>query len=194
MKEGDLLIPAAKPSMKGVTLVPKEYEGCICTNRFIVCKPKINARYLNYILRTEVLLDLLRRETTGSTTPDIRPDQLSKIPIPKPTPKTMDTLIKWLKEREHEVKTLEARASEAKISLLEQVLKNVTNEDSINDLEWVASNPPELAQYQGKYVAISRGKILGVGTTSVEALQETMKKSPNSNPLIMLVSYTDMFL
>jgi type I restriction enzyme M protein len=192
LREGDLLIPSAKPSMKGVAVVPKEYEGCIGTNRFIVCKPKINASYLRHILSTEVMLELLRRETTGSTTPDIRPEQLGKLPIPVPPPDTMDMIVKWLTEREHEVRVLEDRARGAKVSLLEQILRNMTKQESANDLAWIASNPPELARYEGRYVAISGKRIIGVGDTSTLALEEAKKTDASADPLIMLVSFKEM--
>lgn len=62
------------------------------------------------------------------------------------------------------------------------------------NLDWIVSNPPELEQYKGKYVAIENGKVVGSGTTSVEAVEEARKDIPNRKVLLKLVSDTDIGL
>ncbi len=85
----------------------------------------------------------------------------------------------------------------------EIVLKSIKNyfKDSVlsvekkleikDDIEWIASNPEELKQFKGKYVAISENKILGSGKTSKEAFDEAKRKDPTCDPLIMLNSSLD---
>jgi hypothetical protein len=62
------------------------------------------------------------------------------------------------------------------------------------NLKWVASNPVELNNYNGKYVAIKDGKVIGSGNTSIEAKKEARKKEPEGKITFMLVSNNDFGL
>ncbi len=55
------------------------------------------------------------------------------------------------------------------------------------DLEWFASNPPELRPHKDKFVAISRKIVIGSGRTPDKALKEAKQKMPNADPLIIFV-------
>jgi Family of unknown function (DUF5678) len=60
------------------------------------------------------------------------------------------------------------------------------------NLDWLLSNPPELEQYRGKYVAIENAKVIGSGKTSVEALAKARKDNPRRKVLLKLVSDSDI--
>ncbi|MCK4478282.1 N-6 DNA methylase [Candidatus Bathyarchaeota archaeon] len=87
LKEGDFLIPNAMHCIRGVCIVPKEYEGCIATNRFFVVRPKIeivNPVYLYYMLKQPTIFYLLKRQATGEINPGISYGALEKVKIPVP--------------------------------------------------------------------------------------------------------------
>jgi hypothetical protein len=62
------------------------------------------------------------------------------------------------------------------------------------NLDWILSNPSELEQYIGKYVAIENAKVVGSGNTSIEALTEARRDDPSRKVLLKLVSDTDIGL
>lgn len=87
LKEGDFLIPNAMHCIRGVCIVPKEYEGWIATNRFFVVRPKteiVNPVYLYYMLKQPTVFYLLKRQATGEINPGISYGALKKVKIPVP--------------------------------------------------------------------------------------------------------------
>ena len=56
-----------------------------------------------------------------------------------------------------------------------------------SDLEWFASNPPELGQHKGKYVAIFGGEVIGAGDTMTEASTRAREKVKDCDPLIAYI-------
>lgn len=60
-------------------------------------------------------------------------------------------------------------------------------EHATEDAEWLATIPDELGKYQGKYIAVWKKNIIGVGKDSVEAAKDAKKKYPEVEPLIMYV-------
>ena len=95
---------------------------------------------------------------------------------------------------EEYVKTLSAHThyvGERKSKFITHVSQHV-KQDQISDIEWVASHQQELTKYYSKYVAISKGRILGAGNTAGEAFRQAKKEDPQCDPLIMLVSSSDI--
>src|SRR5207253_248639 len=108
LHEGDFLIPNARDTIHGVAIVPKEYEGYVCSNRFFIVKPKkeeIHPVYLYNILRQPSILALLRRQATGEINPSITMSDtynaLLKIKIPVPDPTEQTKLVNKLIENEN---------------------------------------------------------------------------------------------
>lgn len=115
LREGDFLIPNARDTIHGVAIVPKEYEGYVCTNRFFVVRPKLDEVlpvYLYHILRQPAILALLRRQATGEINPSLPTDALKRVKIPVPSPKEQEKLVEKLVENEQK-----------KIALLAQIGK-----------------------------------------------------------------------
>jgi Family of unknown function (DUF5678) len=92
---------------------------------------------------------------------------------------------------------------------VETITRNIVEDVSTNDkttinkipssevqkktnLDWIISNPPELEQYKGKYVAIENAKVVGSGKTSVEAFTQAKKDNPGRKVLLKLVSDSDI--
>lgn len=80
--------------------------------------------------------------------------------------------------------------------LLDSYFKGVSQIPTMRDpdLEWIASHPEELNKFQGKYIAIADGKIVGSGESLSEARSRAKKNAPNKEPMIMGVSDSDFGL
>jgi type I restriction enzyme M protein len=104
LKEGDFLIPNAMHCIRGVCIVPKDYEGFVATNRFLVVKPKtdlINPIYLYYLLKQPAIHYLLKQQSTGEINPGITFDALNKVMVPVPDSKEeQNQIVDKIKEEE----------------------------------------------------------------------------------------------
>lgn len=69
---------------------------------------------------------------------------------------------------------------------------DMVKENGDLELEWLAAHPDEVEKYAGKYIAISKEGILGVGDTAGEALKDARKKFPDAKPAVMLVPSGDL--
>lgn len=116
LQEGDFLIPNARDCVRGIAVVPKEYDGWVCSNRFFVVKPNIEVvdpTYLYHMLRQVEVLCLLKRNSTGEINPSVGWDALDKVKIP--VPKNLDdqkTIVKRIIEQEEEKQKILLKLSE----------------------------------------------------------------------------------
>ena len=100
-KAGDILIPTARESLVGVLLLPKKYDGIVVSSRFIACKPRKDAvrpLYLYYVLKSPLILELLKRECVGEIVPSISESSLKNVRIPIPPLHIQDEIIKQIKD------------------------------------------------------------------------------------------------
>jgi type I restriction-modification system DNA methylase subunit len=96
LREGDFLIPNSIHSIRGVAVVSKAEDGFICTNRFIVVRPKsdeVRPNYLFHMLRQTPVLCLLKRQSTGEISQTIPYPALSKVKIPCPDLPKQDRIL-----------------------------------------------------------------------------------------------------
>lgn len=87
LKAADILFPNAYDSMRGLTVVPPEYEGFVATNRFFVLRhnpDSILLEYLEYLFRRPEILALIKRECSGEINPGIAWTAFSEIEVPVP--------------------------------------------------------------------------------------------------------------
>jgi len=121
LKEGDFLIPNAMHCIRGVCIVPKEFEGFIATNRFLVVKPRnniINPIYLYHLLKQTAIHYLLKQQSTGEINPGITYDALSRVRVPVPDSKDdQNQIVDKIKEEQRKKAELVE-----KISLYDQAV------------------------------------------------------------------------
>ena len=55
------------------------------------------------------------------------------------------------------------------------------------DIEWISQHQKELEIYSGKWIAVCNNKIVGVGKTAKEALQQSKKKGFGKAHLTMVM-------
>src|SRR5207237_442987 len=83
----DVLFPTIYDSMRGIAIVPKEYEGYIGTNRFFVVRhdpTQISLEYMRYFFSRPEILALIKRECSGEINPGIIKDEFFNIKVPLP--------------------------------------------------------------------------------------------------------------
>lgn len=88
IKENDILIPSPIGSTKGICIVPKEFEGQICSTGFIVIETKSFDEALLYfgILKSNIVQKQLYHFQSGSVQPSISSKAFERnvcIPVPK---------------------------------------------------------------------------------------------------------------
>jgi type I restriction enzyme M protein len=123
--ENNLLIPNHRNSIKAkrsVVLVTGEHDGYICTSRFIVVRPKIPALYLYYILNLDFIKESLLRLVSGSSSTEIKFEQMKEMYIPIPRGEDFDLFIDNITKLRSEVIGLESALKAKKDELESQFL------------------------------------------------------------------------
>jgi type I restriction-modification system DNA methylase subunit len=104
LKEGDFLIPNARDCIRGITVITKDYEGWIGSNRFLIVRPrkdKVIPSYLYHILRQPEILALFKQQATGEINPGMREDALDRVKIPIPSDlATQQEIVRQIEEEE----------------------------------------------------------------------------------------------
>ena len=138
LKEGDILFPRAYDSMRGVTVVPKEYEGYIASGGLIVVRnnPELILReYVQYhFTRPEILL-LIKRNCSGEINPKYTWKTFSEVEVPLPPIKEqrhiMNEIEKIKKRKAELIKEMEKLDKEIDAQVTEAVPKVIENYESI---------------------------------------------------------------
>ena len=97
-RENMLLIPNHRNSIKSgrsVTLVPAEYDGVVVTSRFIVARSTVPAVYLYHILNLDIVQQRVLTLVSGSSSTEVKFDQLAEILVPLPEDDDFDL---WLEQ------------------------------------------------------------------------------------------------
>ena len=113
VRENMLLIPNHRNSIKAgrsVTLVPAEYDGVVVTSRFIVARSTVPAVYLYHILNLDIVQQRILTLVSGSSSTEVKFDQLAEILVPLPEDNDFDL---WLEQ----VNTLTAEIDESRATM-----------------------------------------------------------------------------
>ena len=115
VRENMLLVPNHRNSIKAgrsVVLVPRRWDGGVVTSRFIAVRSKIPAVYLYYVLNLDIVKEKMLRLVSGSSSTEIKFDQLSEIRVPLPKTGDFDLFLETLHEQRSEVDRLRRRLNE----------------------------------------------------------------------------------
>ena len=98
VRENMLLIPNHRNSIKSgrsVTLVTAENDGVVVTSRFLVARSTVPAVYLYHILNMKIVQERMLTLVSGSSSTEIKFDQLAEIQVPLPKDDDFDL---WLEK------------------------------------------------------------------------------------------------
>ncbi len=84
IRENDVLVSTARPNLNAVALVPKKYDGHICSTGFCVlrCSDEIDPDYLFHFSRSSIFVDALTHLVQGALYPAVTDKQVFAQSIP----------------------------------------------------------------------------------------------------------------
>ena len=87
IRENDILMSTVRPYLKAFALVPKEYEGQICSTGFAVlrCKKNVHPYYLLSAIFSDNVIRQCNAMMVGGQYPALNQSHVEKIKIPLPT-------------------------------------------------------------------------------------------------------------
>jgi type I restriction enzyme M protein len=138
LREGDVLFPRAYDSMRGVAVVPKEYEGLVCTGGLIVVRhnpDKIRLPYVRYHFTRPEILALIKQFETGEINPKYTWTGLSTVRVPLPGLEEQDRILREIaeveKKRELVLKTMKDLEGEIDAKIRRAIPRLITNYENI---------------------------------------------------------------
>jgi len=147
LKENDILFPNIYDSMRGVAIVPKEFSGCICTNRFFVLRPKpemILPEFIRHFFTKPEILALLKRECSGEINPGLTKPAFFDLKVPMPDVAEQKRILKGV----HALQTKQKKLLD-QIRVLQEKIDETTR----------ASVPRTIANYED--IKIRRAEFIG---------------------------------
>ncbi len=86
IKKGDILLSKTRPYLGAFTIVPEEYDSCVCSSGFALADRVVHEgydkEYILLFLKSKAGLLQMERRMTGGLYPAIVQDELEKIRIP----------------------------------------------------------------------------------------------------------------
>lgn len=84
VREGDIIVSSLKGSLQSCALIPKEYDGAICSTGFYVLTPRdINAETSLVLFKSKLLQALMKRVCSGSIMAAMNTTEFMNINLPK---------------------------------------------------------------------------------------------------------------
>lgn len=126
IRENNILIPNHRNSInakRSIVIVPPEYDGAVCTSRFIVVRSKVPPLYLYYILNLNFIKESMLRLVSGSSSSEVKYDQLKDIYIPIPPGEDYDLFIDSMSNLHEEITDLEYQLNDKKSKLEKQFIQ-----------------------------------------------------------------------
>ena len=122
-RENMLLIPNHRNSIKAkrsVALVPAEWDGAVVTSRFIVARTAVPAIYLYHVLNMDIVKERMLTLVSGSSSTEIKFDQLSEIVVPLPEDGDFDLWLEQINNLNRDIEESRGllEAKEKELSLL----------------------------------------------------------------------------
>ncbi|HUY14385.1 MAG TPA: N-6 DNA methylase [Terriglobia bacterium] len=87
LRENDILFPNIYDSMRGGAIVPRQFDGYVCTNRFFVLRynpQRILLEFVMHFFTKPEILVLLKRECSGEINPGITKPAFFSLEVPLP--------------------------------------------------------------------------------------------------------------
>lgn len=86
LRYGNTLFSMVRPYLRNIAYIYKEYEECIGSTGFYVCKPSkgINSRFLFHLLCSEYIITKATSMMRGDNSPSIRNSEFEEIALPLP--------------------------------------------------------------------------------------------------------------
>lgn len=84
----DIIFATTRPTLKRLTIIPKEYDNQICSTGYVVLRPKqeiIESKYIYYFLRTDDFINLMESLQKGASYPAVSDKDVKNVLIKFPS-------------------------------------------------------------------------------------------------------------
>jgi len=128
LHKNDILFPDAYDCMRGVAIVPQEYEGFICTNRFFVVRPnpkRILLEFVRHFFTKPEIIALTKRECSGEINPGITDGAFFNIEVPLPEIAEQERILEGVHKIEAEQGRLHGEIAKLQKSIDDRVRVSV---------------------------------------------------------------------
>jgi len=107
----DVIMSTVRPYLKAFAIIPKLYDGQICSTGFAVlrCKEKILPKFLLHILFSRSLVSQFNRAMVGAQYPALNSSQVKKLKIPLPPLPEQKKIAKILSTIDERIKLLKKK-------------------------------------------------------------------------------------
>ncbi|MHB9127178.1 MAG: restriction endonuclease subunit S, partial [Candidatus Humimicrobiaceae bacterium] len=125
IRYNDVIMSTVRPYLKAFAIIPKLYDGQICSTGFAVlsCKEKVLPKFLLYILFSKSLVSQFNREMVGAQYPALNSSQVKKLKIPLPSISEQEKIAEILSAVDERIQLLKEKKNK-----LERVKKGLMNE------------------------------------------------------------------
>jgi hypothetical protein len=111
---GELIISTTRPYLGAFAIVPREYDGCVCSSGFALCtgtrRDDLLLPFVLEFLKSAAGLRQMERRMTGGLYPAITQDELEKVRIPVPRISMQCEIVERIAARRAEIAKLKADA------------------------------------------------------------------------------------
>lgn len=110
VKTNDVIFATTRPTLKRLCIIPKEYDGNICSTGFCVIRPHLSVlpKWIYYNLSTEEFYDYVEPLQTGATYPAITDNDIRNYTIYLPSIEDQQSIVARLDTLNEKCKTLQA--------------------------------------------------------------------------------------
>jgi len=125
IRYNDVIMSTVRPYLKAFAIIPKLYDGQICSTGFAVlsCKEKVLPRFLLYILFSKSLVSQFNREMVGAQYPALNSSQVKKLKISLPSISEQEKIAEILSAVDERIQLLKEKKKK-----LERVKKGLMND------------------------------------------------------------------
>lgn len=107
IKSGDIMISTTRPYLGAFTIVPEEFNNCVCSSGFSIAdkidESRVNKEFLMFFLKSQAGLRQMEQRMTGGLYPAITQHELEKIIIPLPDLTVQEQIICELKSTQQQI-------------------------------------------------------------------------------------------
>lgn len=125
IRYNDVIMSTVRPYLKAFAIIPKSYNGQICSTGFAVlsCKEKILPNFLLYTLFSKSLVSQFNKEMVGAQYPALNSSQVKKLKIPLPLITEQEKIAEILSTVDKRIQLLKEKKSK-----LNRVKKGLMND------------------------------------------------------------------
>lgn len=184
VKYDDVIMSTVRPYLKAFAVIPKEYDGEICSTGFAVltCKEIITPPYLLYTLFSKSIIDQCKRMMVGAQYPALNTSQVKniKIPLPPlPEQKKIAEILSTVNEAIQKVDEAIEKTERLKKGLMKELFTRGIGHKEFKETEigripkeWEVARIGEVGNLQYGYTASALQKKTGVKLLRITDIQD----------------------